>query len=187
MIAFERLAAELAAHGAPRDLTRAARRAADDERRHAAALRVEMARASATAPIDAPAPTEHPSVRPLISVLLENAKEGCANETYAAVVATHQGLAAKEERLRRAFRRIARDEQRHAALSYRIHAWGRSVVSVAERRALDAALEDAVSGFAANGTSTPAGQALGEPEPAVARAAFTHVVASLLRAAHAPT
>lgn len=181
VIAFERLAEELAAHGAPGALTDAARRAADDERRHAATFQAELERASASPAISPAHPTRPDRVRPLLTVLLENAKEGCANETYAAVVATHQGLAAPSARLRGVFRRIARDERRHAALSYRVHAWGRRVVSDLERRALDTALDDAVSAFAEAGATTPAGRALGEPEAAVARTAFTHVVAALRR------
>lgn len=179
-IAFEELADELAHHGAPEDLTRDARRSAADERRHAALFRREAARRMPGFVGDSEAPRRAPArARSLASMLVENAREGCANETYAAVVATHQAMHATTARERALFRGVARDEQRHAELAHRIHAWGRTVVDGAARARVDAAFEAAVSGFALGGATTPAGLALGEPAPELARAAFMRVVRAL--------
>lgn len=184
-VAFEELASELARHGAPEELVRDARKAASDERRHAAIFRREATRrapdigAERASEEGAPRGSALLRRRSLLSMLVENAREGCANETYAAVVATYQASHAPTRRGRALFRGIARDEQRHASLAHRIHAWGRELVGGAARRSLDAALDAAIEGFAVSGATTPAGLALGEPEPELARAAFTEVVRAL--------
>jgi hypothetical protein len=75
----------------------------------------------------------------------ENAVEGCARETYSAVVAAYQAKHAPHAGARRAFSRIARDEAEHARLAWDIHAWAsrataRSSVSTsldATQRAFD--------------------------------------------------
>lgn len=178
-IAFDALAVELADHGAPGELVRGARDAANDERRHAAAFLREAARHGGDGwarPPGVPARRD----RPLLSLLLENAREGCANETYSAVVATHQALRAPTARQRALYRGIARDERRHAALSHRIHAWGRAVVAAADRAALDVARARAVAGFTSAGDVTAAGLSLGEPSRALARAAFSRVASALV-------
>lgn len=178
-IAFDELADELAMHGAHAELVAEARASAGDERRHAAIFARLLRRAAPSgARADAPR-------RSLVELLVENANEGCANETYAAVVATHQASHAPDARLRSALGRIARDEQRHADLSFRIHAWGRSVLDAAAARELDRALASAVDAFAERGASSPVGRALGEPAPAVARDAFRRVARDLA-SRHAP-
>ncbi len=62
-------------------------------------------------------------VRPLLDIALENAREGCAGESLAASVAFAQARAASDPCIREHYARIAVDETRHAALSFRIHAW----------------------------------------------------------------
>lgn len=185
-IAFERLADDLAEHGAPAALVRDAREAAKQEVRHAAMFRAELARIDRREGHRDPAPAAPDASafagRTLLAVLLENATEGCANETFAAVVATHRGQHAPHRRRRTMFARIARDEQTHAALSHRIHAWGRAVLGESDRRALDAAFDEAVARFAAHGETRPTGAALGEPSAVVARAAFAHVASALASA-----
>src|SRR5262249_21768169 len=71
--AFERLARELRAHGAPARLVRAAERARDDEVRHAKTTAMLAARygRSVAAPIVQEMPT-----RDLVAVAIENATEG---------------------------------------------------------------------------------------------------------------
>lgn len=183
-LAFERLAVELDAHGAPHELVTEARRAADDERRHAAlfsrartelcvALGVDVAGPSAPE-----APTAPNHVRPLLAVLLENAREGCANETFAAIVATAQAEACPAPRLRRALATIAADEQEHALLARRVHDWGRARLDEAERRTLDDALTRSVAELARVET-TPHARALGEPELEVVLRAFPRVASEL--------
>lgn len=118
--AFERMAAELAAHGAPRALVRAARRAASDEVRHARTM-TKLARAHGVTP---PTPrVRKREVRSLEAVARENAIEGCIRETYGALLATWQARHANDERVQRAMKTIARDERRHAALAMTVAAW----------------------------------------------------------------
>lgn len=133
--AFERLAAELAAHGAPAALVREAKRAANDERMHARVMTRLARRAGATVPRWRP---PRGGVRPLRALAEENAREGCVRETYGALVAAWQCLRAADPKLRAAMRVIARDETRHAALAWRVDAWARGMLSADERAALDA-------------------------------------------------
>lgn len=188
VIAFERLARELAAHGAPADLVDAARRSADDERRHAEVFRCAAERifeplgeALVMPSVDAPA--DFP-VRALRDVLLENLEEGCANETYAAVIATFQAELAPSARLRALFTSIAADEREHAALAHRIHAWGSRVLAADEARDLEERRAAACAALAEHAAMTEVGRTLmGEPSPEVASAAFLHVAGELARAA----
>ena len=118
--AFERLARELEAHGAPRPLIDRALAAADDEKRHAQVVGA-LAQARGAALVE-PAVKALP-VRTLQEVALENAVEGCVRETYGALVGAYQAARAQDEDLRRAMHSIASDEARHAALSYDVHTW----------------------------------------------------------------
>jgi hypothetical protein len=130
VFAFERLARELQAHGAPRSLIDRALEAADDEVRHA-----QIVGAIATtrgAALTEPAVKALP-VRTLQEVALENAVEGCVRETYGALVGAYQSVRAEDEDLRRAMHFIARDEARHAALSYDVHTWLSERLDVATR------------------------------------------------------
>lgn len=128
--AFERLARELSAHGAPRPLIDRALAAAADEVRHAQLVGA-MARARGAALIE-PAVKAMP-VRTLQEVALENAVEGCVRETYGALVGAYQAARAEDEDLRRAMHSIAVDEARHAALSYDVHTWARERLDAATR------------------------------------------------------
>jgi hypothetical protein len=141
--AFEILEHELAAHGAPARLVRRARRAADDEVRHARSMR-KLA-------IEGGAPAEAPRifarrVRSLESMAIENAVEGCVRETFGALLATWQSGAAGNVRFRSAMARIARDETRHAELAWEVARWaeprlgraGRRRAAAARRSAFDA-------------------------------------------------
>ncbi|NUO51408.1 MAG: ferritin-like domain-containing protein [Polyangiaceae bacterium] len=181
VVAFERLAAELDQHGAPDSLVAAARNAADEERRHAAMFRCEAEALAAVLgmniDLDADCPTELP-VRSLLDVLVENASEGCVNETYAAVVATHQAAHAPTPRLRATLQSIAAEEQGHAALAHRIHQWGISTLSTNEAASIDRALEGARDNLRCRMAATEQGLALGEPEPELAVLAFEHVSAA---------
>jgi hypothetical protein len=118
--AFRRLAAELRAHGAPAALVEAARAAARDEARHARLTR-RLARARGAAPPPVRARRARP--RGLTAFAVENAVEGCVNETWAAAVVLHQAVAAAEPEVRAALAEIAADEIRHAELAHAVHAW----------------------------------------------------------------
>jgi rubrerythrin len=113
--AFVRLAEELAAHGAPTRLRRAALRAARDEILHARIVARLAERAGAPS-IDQPR-VRAARVRSLAALAIENAVEGCVYETFGAAVGLAQAMTASDAKVRAAMRRIARDEMQHAELA----------------------------------------------------------------------
>jgi len=149
--AFRLLHAELATHRAPASLLRAARRAERDEVRHAR-VTARLARRFGGAP--APARVAKVAARPLDEVALENAVEGCVRETFGALVAGFQAERAADPTIRRAMKGIARDETRHAALSWAVARWAsRRLSGGAEarvqagcRRAIEALRREAGAG-----------------------------------------
>jgi hypothetical protein len=118
--AFLRLADELAAHGAPEALVRAARRSAGDEVRHARVVGALARRYGAAVPEVEVAPF---GPRSFEAMALENTVEGCVRETYSAVVTGWKARAAGDEEIRRAMEPIAEDELRHAELAWAVDAW----------------------------------------------------------------
>src|SRR5439155_17831135 len=69
-------------------------------------------------------PTVHArEARSLEGIAVDNAVEGCVRETYGALVATYQAENAKDAAVRAAMKRIAREEIRHAALSWQLDGW----------------------------------------------------------------
>jgi hypothetical protein len=175
--AFERLAAELAALGAPARLVRAARAASRDEVRHATVMARLGARIGATATevvVDAvPA-------RLLDAIAIENAVEGCVNEGFAAILCEHQARTATDPALRDAMTSIARDEQAHAGLAFAIADWLGSSDEIAS--AVEHALR-ALPDLAAREATRFAADAaeLGLPTPDGARA-LAHGYAAWVRA-----
>jgi hypothetical protein len=139
--AFERLAAELAAHGAPARLVRAAYRAARDEARHARRTRA-LARRYGVEPAW-PEAAKLP-VRPLVEMARENAAEGCVRETYGAVLGLVGAARAQDAQVRAVMRTIARDECRHAGLSWRVDAWAASRLGPRDQEEVRRAMTDAV-------------------------------------------
>lgn len=174
--AFDILAAELAAHGAPRSLRRAAARAAADEVRHARVMASFARRAGAR--IQRPRVRRPPSPRRLLDVALENAREGCVRETYGALVALWQTHHATEPKVRSAFDMIARDEARHAALSWRVASWAHSRLSDTERERVEAALTATVADLFAELRVGPPPEltTLGLPSAPMAVALFSDLV-----------
>lgn len=139
--AFVRLGHELRALGAPDVLARAADRSARDEVRHAA-VTARLARRHGGEVREAalgPLPVRTP-----FEVARENAVEGCVRETFGALQATYQAAHAREPELARAMKAIARDETRHAALSWDVAAWIEPRLTDEERRAVGRAREAAV-------------------------------------------
>lgn len=65
-------------------------------------------------------------MRPLAALAAENAIEGCARESYGALVAAWQATHAIDDDVRAAYASIARDEARHALLSAAIDDWART-------------------------------------------------------------
>jgi hypothetical protein len=139
--AFRILRDELAAFRAPRRLVNAAGRAARDEVRHARSTRALARRAGGRA--------ERPVIsrrerRSLEAVALDNAVEGCVRETFGALLASAQAIAARDPVVRAAMGRISRDETRHAALSWQVHGFlMRRLPPAARQRVLQAQREAA--------------------------------------------
>ncbi len=134
--AFERLEAELVSLGAPKRLQRAACRAASDEVRHARVMTALAHRYGATSAVPR---VQKARARSAERIARENAVEGCVRETYGALLATWQSALAGDHRIARAMRQIARDETRHAALSWDIAGWLEPRLSPAARRRVEAA------------------------------------------------
>lgn len=141
--AFEELAEALAAHDAPGVLIRAACRSAADEVRHAATCR-ELARRYGANPA-ALARRTRPAVPSLEALAIDNVVEGEVRETWGAAVATWQAETAAHGRVRRAMRRIARDETRHAELAARIGAWAHGRLDGRGRRRVAQARGEAIA------------------------------------------
>jgi hypothetical protein len=141
--AFRWLRDELVAHGAPRRLVRAASRAIRDEMRHVRQT-AALARRFGEEPI-APLPVPGRAVRPLAAMALENAVEGCVRETYSALECAWQAEVARDPVVRATMKRIARDEMRHLALAWSVHAWVLPRLSPSDRARVLAAQRDAAS------------------------------------------
>lgn len=173
--AFHHLAAELRALGAPAALVRGALAAAADEVRHAAVMTALAHRYGARPPrveVTLPRP------RGLAEVAIENAAEGCVRETFGAVLALWQAHTAADPKVRAAFRVIARDEARHAALAWAIDRWA------APRLAPEATAQVAAARAAAicqlqDSNETRAIAALGLPSATAARGLVARACSSL--------
>jgi len=121
--AFRQLARDLRRFGAPRRLVRGAQRSARDEVRHARAVSALARRYGARGAQLSVPPTPTARARDLTTLAAHNAAEGCVHEAYAALTAHYQARHARDPVVRAAFRRVARDETRHAALSMAVDRW----------------------------------------------------------------
>ena len=139
--AFQHLRDELRAHGAPAALADRADEAIDDERLHTKMTTALAKRfgGAPTAPVVSPL-----SVRPLSEVAIENAVEGCVRETFGALVAIYQAERAEDRAVRRAMKRIAEDESRHAELAWDVASFCDERLGEGERAAVRAAMRDAL-------------------------------------------
>ena len=165
--AFDALARDLERFGAPRSLVASARRAARDEARHARAMTRAAKRYGCTPPrVRAKAG----SAASLAALAMQNADEGCVRETFSAAVTVLQAQTAHDPALRRTMHRIARDELRHAAFSWRLHDWFLSRLPATGRRRLAAVRRRALDGIDAELVSAPAANPeLGMPGPLALR------------------
>lgn len=134
--AFADLHDDLIALGAPRSLVRAAVSAAADEVRHARVCR-RLAHRHGGAPALCAIGAAPRRTRAQLAT--DNLVEGCVRETYGAVLASYQARAARDRELRGAMGAIARDEAKHAALSWRLHRWLWPKLSGEDQRAALAA------------------------------------------------
>lgn len=184
VVAFEQLAKDLRACGAPRALLARLEESREDEVRHARIFR-ELAEA-AGAPVD-PVITRSPSATPsLLALAIDNAVEGCAREAYGALVARHQARTASDPVLRAAFACVAEDEARHAALSFDLAAWFGTRLGPAERALVGRAHARALRDLAHEGRHEPAPEVrerAGMPSARVARVLLEGLARALPRAA----
>jgi hypothetical protein len=168
--AFARLARDLAAHGAPERLVRAARVATAEEARHWRRTR-DVARRRGGNPV-------RPAVSPaspasLEELAIENVVEGCVRETFGALVAAHQAAAAGDREIRDLMTDIAEDELGHAALSWQIDAWACDQLGAAFRERRKQAARAAVGELLLAANHSVADELCidaGLPGPAAARA-----------------
>jgi hypothetical protein len=177
VLSFRRLRAELQCHRAPRRLVRAASRAVGDEIKHAR----RMTRLALRHGVRPASPALEPTPpRSLAELAIENAVEGCVGETHGALVTAFQSRHAPTPSLRAVFRRIARDELRHAELAWDLAGWLERRLTPAERRACDDALSDALARLSQHEGHDPGlGAALGLPHPRVASRLKRELAAAL--------
>lgn len=157
--AFRYLVRELEASQAPAELITLARAAIGEEINHAK-LAGMLAKAH-----DASIPrleVEDFQLRSLFDIALENAIEGCVNETFAAACGLWQQEQAEHEAFRSVIAYVTEDECRHAALSWAIHEWAMPQLTSAEQAHIRQAQTEAVDALAHN--------FLREEHPAVRRA-----------------
>jgi hypothetical protein len=103
-----------------------------------------VARRFGEEPITPPTPPAR-VIRPLLTMALENAIEGCVRETYSALECAWQGYVATDAVVRATMRRIARDELRHLAFSWAVHAWAIGRLDAAGRARVRRAQRDAIA------------------------------------------
>lgn len=120
--AFERIARELRAHGALRELCEAADAAAMDEREHAE-RHARLVGSLTGAEWETRISRDDLPVRSMLELALDNVREGCVGESYAALAMVRQAREAATPELRDHYAAIAPDEIEHAALAHAIDAW----------------------------------------------------------------
>jgi hypothetical protein len=146
VVAFRRLHRQLASHGAPRELLDRVRKAVKDEIRHARRATVLAKKYGVAPPLPRIGPSLHePS---LMTIALENAREGCVRETYGALVAHLQHRRAGDADVRSAMAAVAEEETEHAALSWDIAAWIEPQLEAQDRARLARERRDAVDALA---------------------------------------
>ncbi|MDP1922768.1 MAG: ferritin-like domain-containing protein [Myxococcales bacterium] len=164
--AFLHLADELDAHGLS-SFAQGALGAARDEVRHARAL-TGLALSFGAAP-RANAITQTP-VRSLFEVALDNAAEGCGRERFGAHVNVLQAAHAEDAHVRAVMHGVASDELAHARFSESLDATLRTRLTVAERRRLSEAREQALLGLASSPVPEAMRRTLGLPDVDASRA-----------------
>jgi len=170
VVAFERLAAELSALGAPERLVQRAHQAAHDEVRHAQLMHAQAA-AHGAQPL--PVEVAPPRSRDLLAFAIENAVEGCVRETYGALDAAFRAHRAPTEALRALYAEVAVDEVRHAALAWDIAAWLQGQLSAEDIAQVQAAMGEAhraLRSALSTGDSAELTEQLGAPTPTEALA-----------------
>jgi len=176
VIAFRVLETELRAHSAPAELLSRVREAADDEVIHARLMQ-RLAERFGSRPSERT--VRIAKVRELAAIALENSLEGCVAETWGCLIGMHQAEHAQGPLLQHAYRRIARDEARHAQLSWDIAAWAEAKLDPAARELVSQRRAEAVRELArtVSQESEPESvrEVLGLPDAAARARLFAHV------------
>jgi hypothetical protein len=150
--AFRCMKQELLRFGAPVDLVNAATRAEREEIVHA---RLMSRHARAFGGVGVPARTKKTVQRSLEAMAIENAVEGCVNETFGALLMTWQAQHAASPDLRNTLARIARDETGHAALSQAVASWAESQLGERARMRVQRARARAVEKLRTQAARSP--------------------------------
>lgn len=178
VVAFDRLGAELRSLGAPRSLVRRALIASRQEERHARVMESLAARFGAKS---APVRVRRQGPRTKLAIALENAVEGCVNETFAALVASHQARFADDVAVKRAMARIAADETAHAALALDVDRWLHPSLTPRERARVARAKARAAETIVASWRSDPAiAKEMGLPSVPLGRALAKELWAAIM-------
>jgi hypothetical protein len=174
---FARVSLELAAHGAPADLLRATHAAAMDEIDHAERCFAQARRFGADPVGPGCVPFAAPIVpgRELALIAADTVRDGCLGETVGALLAREAARRAEDPAVRESLLAIAADEERHAALSWRIVAWALRKGGHEVREAVVAAFSTPPAPADIGELALRAGVDV-EPLRAVARAAGATVV-----------
>ena len=145
--AFEYLGRELEAYGAPAELIARARQAVEEESRHAEMAGLLAATYEAVVP---EVRVDDFQLRSLYEIALENAVEGCVNETFAAACGLWQSQHAGLDVFRAVIGHITDEEIGHADLSWDIHRWVMPQLSEPEQARIREAQAEAVASLLAD-------------------------------------
>lgn len=178
VVAFAQLERELAALGAPPRLLRALGRARADEVRHAEVTSRLAKRFGANAPA---VRVKRGRNRNALAIAIENAREGCVRETLGAVIALHRAARAEDAEVARAMRAIARDELRHARLSWQLMEWLDTKLTARGRAAVRRAFAREVAALEGELVAPPSDVAAiaGAPDERTLRHLFARVSADV--------
>lgn len=170
VVAFRRLAGDLARLGAPEALVDRARAAQRDEARHAARIRALACRFGGRAIGTRVLSRRRPCT--LRELAVENAREGCVSETFGVALALVQAKTATDPAVRREMNGIAADEARHAELAWDVARWADPQLDDGARAEVRRAWDGAIASLATNAAtrSSPRSQTIaGLPSAGVAR------------------
>jgi len=145
--AFEDLEMELRSYGAPLELSAWAKRASDQERRHALHCRALTRKFGGEAQVPA---RERAAMRSPLQVACDNAREGLTREAFGALLAHHQALFARDLDVRVIMQEIAADELSHAEFSWALHHYLMQLLSVEERALVEKVRISAIDEFRAS-------------------------------------
>jgi hypothetical protein len=145
VVVFRQLAVDLRGHGAPEELAVRAEVAAADEARHAEIMHALARRYGRAGRSELPAPGPPQPPRALLAIALENVREGCVREAFAALETLYQAQNAAATEVREALAPVASEELAHAELAFAVHDWLASRLGPAERAACRVQVETALA------------------------------------------